>query len=47
MVAVLQYTTIIKIGAQRTQRSIFAQPKLRAYCPNNIYTVPKYVADLS
>ena len=26
MVAVLQYTTIIKIGAQRTLRSLFAQP---------------------
>ena len=26
MVAVLQYTTIIKIGAQRAQRSLFAQP---------------------
>ena len=28
MVAVLQYTTIIKIGAQRAQRSLFAQPSL-------------------
>ena len=28
MVAVLQYTTIIKIGAQRAQRSLFAQPKV-------------------
>ena len=26
MVAVLQYTTIIKIGAQKAQRSLFAQP---------------------
>ena len=26
LVAVLQYTTIIKIGAQRVQRSLFAQP---------------------
>ena len=30
MVAVLQYTTIIKIGAQRAQRSLFAQPILLA-----------------
>ena len=28
MVAVLQYTTIIKIGAQRAQRSLFAQPSI-------------------
>ena len=28
MVAVLQYITIIKIGAQRPQRSLFAQPNL-------------------
>ena len=27
MVAVLQYITIIKIGAQRAQRSLFAQPR--------------------
>ena len=31
MVAVLQYTTIIKIGgAQRAQRSLFAQPNLNS-----------------
>ena len=28
----MQYTTIIKIGAQRAQRSLFAQPN-----PNTIY----------
>ena len=29
MVAVLQYTTIMKIGAQRAQRTLFAQPILQ------------------
>ena len=28
IVAVLQYTTIIKVGAQSAQRSLFAQPNL-------------------
>ena len=31
MVAVLQYTTIMKIGAQRAQRSLFAQPSTSPY----------------
>jgi len=30
-VTVLQFTTIIRIGAQRTQRSLFAQPTPYTY----------------
>ena len=38
MVAVLQYTTVIEIGVQRPQRSLFAQPiahspLLKIVCP--------------
>ena len=47
MVAVLQYTTIIKIGAQRAQRSLFTQPSwYRSELFNGVFeNLPSCVMD--